>query len=148
MTLDEYLLAALRLGAGHDSVPDHVAAAAKEAYALRVPDAEIAYPVACDATRAVRGDDGQRLVRFAAPGLTVDVEVSVDDGLIDLAGQVTPPLGLGGHVDVRTMQLTLRREVAPDGHFTATGLPPGWFSLKCHRPGEAPVVTAWIRIRA
>ncbi|MFI6482287.1 hypothetical protein ACIBH1_30450 [Nonomuraea sp. NPDC050663] len=149
MINDEYLLAALRLGSGQDPIPPHVSAAAREAYSLRMAGAITASPVECVATRGVRdGSSGPRLVRFATAELAFDVEVTVGDGLIDLAGQVTPCPGEGSFIDIRTLQLIVRREVGRTGQFAATGLPPGWFSLVCHRPGCRPIVTRWLRIRS
>lgn len=148
MSNDDYLLAALRLGSGHDPIPAHVSAAVREAFRLRVPDAITAAPVECAATRGVRGDELPRLVRFATPELAFEVEVTVGDGLIDLAGRVLPRPADDCHIDIRTLQMTVRREVAPSGQFAAIGLPPGWFSLVCHRAGHNPVVTRWLRIRS
>ncbi|MBF8187891.1 hypothetical protein ITP53_19550 [Nonomuraea sp. K274] len=150
MINDEYFLAALRLAAGTDPIPGHVSAAARDVYGLRVPGAVTAAPAECPAIRAgsgSRGDDGSHLVRFVAAGLTFDLEVTVGDGLIDVAGHVFPYPGEGALVDVRTPHLTLTRRIAHNGHFIATGLPPGWLSVVCHRPGYAPVQTRWVRIR-
>ncbi|MEU8249983.1 hypothetical protein [Nonomuraea sp. NPDC048916] len=147
MINDEYFLAALRLAAGNDPIPGHVSAAARDAYGLRVPQAVTAAPAECAAPHGVRGTDGCHLVRFVAAGLTFDLEVTVGDGLIDVAGQVVPHPGEGTHVDVRTPHLTLTRRLARTGQFAATGLPPGWLSVVCHRPGHAPVQTRWVRIR-
>ncbi|MEV4803839.1 hypothetical protein AB0K18_27875 [Nonomuraea sp. NPDC049421] len=148
MINDEYFLAALRLGAGNDPIPGHVSAAARDAYRLRVPMAVTAAAHAESATiRSVREDDSSHLVRFIAAGLTFDLEVTEGDGLIDVAGHISPYPGEGALVDVRSPHLTLTRRIAPTGHFVATGLPPGWLSVVCHRPGHAPVQTTWVRIR-
>ncbi|GAA2305373.1 hypothetical protein GCM10010149_63970 [Nonomuraea roseoviolacea subsp. roseoviolacea] len=147
MINEEYFLAALRLAAGHDPLPEHVSAAARDAYGLRVPQAVTAVPAECPASREVRSSDGCKMVRFVAAGLTFDLEVTVGDGLIDVAGQIVPHPGEGSHVDVRTPHLTLTRRLARTGHFAATGLPPGWLSVVCHRPGQPPVQTRWVRIR-
>ncbi|MEV0632404.1 hypothetical protein ACI2LC_00910 [Nonomuraea wenchangensis] len=146
---DEYFLAALRLAAGADPPPAHVAAAAREVYGLRVAGSLTAAPVAEAALTGAgaRGDDGSHLVRFVADGLTFDLEVTVGDGLIDVAGQVLPHPGEDTLVDVRTPHLTLSRRISRNGCFAATGLPPGWLSVVCHRPGHAPVQTRWVRIR-
>ncbi|GAA4504928.1 MULTISPECIES: hypothetical protein [Nonomuraea] len=144
---DEYFLAALRLASGHDPVPAYVSTAARQAFALRVPHAVTALPTGYTAARGVRGAEGPQLVRFVTEGLTFDLEVTIGDGLIDVAGQVSPPPGEGCHVDVRTPHLTLTRPVATTGQFAATGLPPGWLSVVCHRPGHAPVQTRWVRVR-
>jgi hypothetical protein len=150
MTDDEYFLAALRLTAGSDPIPRHVSAAARDVYGLRVPRARTADAVECAEIRTSsgsRGADGSHLVRFVAAGLTFDLEVTVGDGLIDIAGQVSPYPGEDAYVDVKTPHLTLTRGIAHDGQFAATGLPPGWLSVVCHRPGHAPVQTRWVRIR-
>ncbi|NUT45355.1 MAG: hypothetical protein HOV86_35720 [Thermoactinospora sp.] len=147
MINDEYFLAALRLAAGMDPMPGHVSAAARDAYALRVPQAVTASPADHAGGNAARGDDGSHLVRFVTDGLTFDLEVTVGDGLIDVAGHITPDPGDGAVIDVRTPHLTLTRRVAQTGQFAATGLPPGWLSVVCHRPGHAPVQTRWVRIR-
>ncbi|MFG2077622.1 hypothetical protein SAMN05421874_13126 [Nonomuraea maritima] len=147
MINDEYFLAALRLSSGHDPIPRHVSATAREAFALRVPHALTAAPAECSAVRGVRDDDGSHLVRFVAAGLTFDLEVTEGDGLIDVAGLVSPYPGDDSLVDVRTPHMTLTRRIGPTGHFAVTGLPPGWISVVCHRPGLAPVQTTWVRIR-
>lgn len=144
---DEYLLAALRLAAGQDPIPSHVSAAARDVFTLRLPHAVTATPVECAATRGVRDGEDPRLVRFEADGLSFDLEVTVGDGLIDIAGQVFPHPGEGSHVMIRTPHVTMTRELGIGGQFAATGLPPGWFSVVCHRPGRDPVATRWVRIR-
>ncbi|TDC88162.1 hypothetical protein E1292_45995 [Nonomuraea deserti] len=148
MINDEYFLAALRLAAGNDPIPSHVSAAARDVYGLRVPRAVTATPAARAAAGPdVRDPDGCHLVRFVADGLTFDLEVTVGDGLIDVAGQVCPHPGEDAVIDVKTPHLTLTRHIARNGDFAATGLPPGWLSVVCHRPGRAPVQTRWVRIR-
>ncbi|MFF5208104.1 hypothetical protein [Streptosporangium sp. NPDC000396] len=144
---DESLIAALRLAAGHDPVPAHVSAAAQAAFGLRLPGAATARPVATPVPLGVRSADEARLLRFTAAELTVDLEVTSMDGLVDLAGQVSPCPGAGARVEVRTLHLTESRELSSTGQFAVTGLPPGWFSVVCHRPGHSPVVTIWTRIR-
>jgi hypothetical protein len=147
MINDEYFLAALRLAAGSDPIPGHVAAAARDLFELRVPRAVTAVPAEFTATRGVRGAEGPHMVRFVAAGLTFDLEVTVGDGLIDVAGQVCPSPGEGTRIDVRTPHLTLTRQLAHGGQFAATGLPPGWLSVVCHPPAHAPIQTRWVRIR-
>jgi len=147
MIEDEYFLAALRLASGHDPIPGHVAAAARDAYGLLIPHAVTARPAGYSTARGVRGAEGPQMIRFVTDGLTFDLEVTVGDGLIDVAGQVGPVPGHGCHVDVRTPHLTLTRRLADKGQFAATGLPPGWLSVVCHRPGHAPVATRWVRVR-
>ncbi|GAA4219930.1 hypothetical protein FHR32_000518 [Streptosporangium album] len=144
---DESLIAALRLTGGHDPVPAHVSAAARAVYGLRMPGATTAQPAATPTPVGVRSADEPRLLRFAAAELTVDLEVTSMDGLVDLAGQVSPPPEAGTRVEVRTLHLTESRELSPTGQFAVTGLPPGWFSVVCHRPEHSSVATSWTRIR-
>ncbi|MGV9539683.1 hypothetical protein ACWDR9_39320, partial [Streptosporangium sandarakinum] len=108
-----------------------------------VPSSAVAGP----APRGVRDGGEERLLRFTTAGLTVDLEVTSMDGLVDLAGQVSPCPEEGTRVEVRTPHLTEARELSATGQFAVTGLPPGWFSVVCHRPGQVPVVTSWTRIR-
>ncbi|MGP3912142.1 hypothetical protein [Nonomuraea sp. 10N515B] len=150
MINDEYFLAALRLAAGNDPIPSHVSAAARDVYGLRVPQARTAGPVECAGVRrssGTRDDDGSHVMRFVTGGLTFDLEMTVGDGLIDVAGQVLPHPGEGTLVDVKTPHLTLTTRITHNGQFAATGLPPGWVSVVCHRPGHVPVQTMWVRIR-
>ncbi|MEV7013511.1 hypothetical protein [Streptosporangium sp. NPDC051022] len=144
---DESLVAALRLTAGRDPVPAHVSASARAAFGLRLPGASTALPVAVPAPLGVRSAEEGRLLRFTAAELTVELEITSVDGLVDLAGQVSPLPEAGTTVEVRTPHLTQSREVSATGQFAVTGLPPGWFSVVCRRPEECPVVTSWTRIR-
>ncbi|MCF6471599.1 hypothetical protein FAF44_24855 [Nonomuraea sp. MG754425] len=146
MINDEYFLAALRLASGNDPIPGQVSAAARDAYRLRIPQAVTAAHEAAT-IRSVRDDDSSHLVRFITAGLTFDLEVTEGDGLIDVAGHVSPYPGEGALVDVRSPHMTLTRRITHTGHFLATGLPPGWLSVVCHRPGHAPIQTTWVRIR-
>ncbi|GLW07924.1 hypothetical protein Misp01_30540 [Microtetraspora sp. NBRC 13810] len=144
---DEALIAALSLAAGRDPVPAGVPAAARHAYTRRTPGAVTAGRVGVPAASGIRSGGGPRLLRFAAAGLAVDVEITVTDGLVDLAGQVTPVPAPGAHVEIRTLHLGQTRALSETGHFAATGLPPGWFSIVCHRPSGPPIATSWARIR-
>ncbi|WP_329429219.1 hypothetical protein OG339_10080 [Streptosporangium sp. NBC_01495] len=144
---DESLIAALRLASGSDPVPARVTDAARAAFGLRLPDATTARPVATPVPRGVRSAEEPRLLRFTAAELTVELEITSLDGLVDLAGQVTPCPEAGTLVEIRTLHLTESRALSPTGQFAVTGLPPGWFSVVCHRPGDSPVVTSWTRIR-
>ncbi|GAA1669061.1 hypothetical protein GCM10009733_078120 [Nonomuraea maheshkhaliensis] len=147
MINDEYFLAALRLSSGNDPIPGPVSAAARDAYRLRVPRGVTAAYAESATIRGVRDDDSSHLVRFVSAGVTFDLEVTEGDGLIDVAGLISPYPGEGALVDVRSPHMTLTRRIGQTGHFVATGLPPGWLSIVCHRPGHAPIQTAWVRIR-
>jgi hypothetical protein len=99
------------------------------------------------ALRAWAGDP--RLHRFAAPGLTIDVEPVVTDGRLEVAGQVSSGSepGLGWQVEVRTAHISKTRDLPRSGQFAVGGLPVGWFSVVCHRPGEPAVSTRWLHAR-
>jgi hypothetical protein len=89
VTDEVYLLAALRIGAGVDPAPLSVSAAARAAYALRLPGALTAELVPLPQPTGARDGAEPRLHRFAAPGLTIDVELTHTDARVDVAGQVT-----------------------------------------------------------
>ncbi|MDF5755405.1 hypothetical protein [Spongiactinospora sp. TRM90649] len=151
MTDDEATLAALHLAAARDPVPGHVSRSAREVYRLRVAGAVTARRVPVppgSGARSAPPADGQALrYRFAADGLVVDLEVAACGGLIELAGRVTPHPGPGGRVEIRTFHDTHPRPLPATGQFAASGLPPGWYSVVCHRPDGPPVATRWTRLR-
>lgn len=202
MNDEVYLLAALRIGAGVDPAPLSVSATARAAYGLRLPGALTAHPVPLPCPAGARDAAEPRLHRFAAPGLTIDVELTHVDGRIDVAGQVTPsddvpglaqpdpdapavprqvtpeeqappphrptpveqavaasPAGHpywperivslehGSRIVIRTLHDRWVRLPTETGYFAATGLPVGWLSVACHRPGRPPVVTRWLHTR-
>ncbi|RBQ19753.1 hypothetical protein DP939_13620 [Spongiactinospora rosea] len=147
MTGDDLLIAALHLAASRDPVPGHVTGSARDAYRLRVPGAVTARPIPAPppiGTRAGTGDC--RRLRYAADGLIVDMEVVVGAGAIDMAGRVSPHPGPGGHLEIRTLHDTHPRPLPDTGQFAACGLPPGWYSIVCHRDTRPPVATTWTRL--
>ncbi|MFI7029320.1 hypothetical protein ACIBK1_11520 [Microbispora rosea] len=188
---EEYLLAALRMGAGADPVPEGVSAAARAVFGLRVPGGVPAGPVdlpvppgtrssaeagaaqteagqteAVEAgtaqtgtaqtraaqtgaaqTRAAQTGAAQAGVRrFSADGLVIDVETAVIGGRMEVAGQVSPTPGPDARIEVRTPHIAKVRIPSGSGHFAVAGLPPGWLSVVCHRPGHPPVFTRWIHV--
>ncbi|WP_182876509.1 hypothetical protein [Microbispora sp. H10670] len=210
---EEYLLAALRMGAGADPVPEGVSAAARAVFRLRVPGGVPAGPVDLTAPGGARsspasgttpgttpgtapgtasgttpgttpgsapgtvpgissgtdaaagepgaagagdaswrpvtadGRDGTHVRRFSAAGLVIDLETTISGGRMEVAGQVSPAPGPDARIEVRTPQVGKVRILSETGHFAVTGLPPGWVSVVCHRPGQAPVFTRWLRVR-
>ncbi|GAA4201367.1 hypothetical protein [Microbispora amethystogenes] len=187
---EEYLLAALRMGAGADPVPEGVSAAARAVFRLRVPGGVPAGPVdlaappgarsspATDAssgtspgtspgTDAAAGEPGAagagdeswrpgagdgrdnpaHVRRFSAAGLVIDLETTITGGRMEVAGQVSPAPGPDARIEVRTPHVGKVRALSETGHFAVTGLPPGWVSVVCHRPGRPPVFTRWLRVR-
>lgn len=171
MTDEVYLLAALRIGAGVDPAPLSVSATARAAYALRLPGALTAEPVPLPHPAGARTAAEPRLHRFTAAGLTIDVELTYSEGRVDVAGQVTPSHGHapppaptashgpavspgptvspadGGTIVIRTLHDRWVRLPTETGYFAATGLPVGWLSIACHRPGHPAVVTRWLHTR-
>ncbi|WP_169984589.1 hypothetical protein [Microbispora sp. H10836] len=148
---EEYLLAALRMGAGADPVPEGVSAAARAVFGLRVPGGVPAAPVDVAVPPGARSADGtaQSCVRrFSADGLVIDVETAVSGGRMEVAGQVSPAPGPDARIEVRTPHIGKVRVPSGSGHFAVAGLPPGWVSVVCHRPGHAPVFTRWIHVRS
>ena len=147
---DEALLRELRAAARRfDPPPDSVLEAARGSLTWRTIDAELAaleFDSAVDqATTAVRGGEGPRLLTFAAPGLNIEVEVSPIGPRRQLVGQLVPaqPARIdvrhaGGVTTVRADQL---------GRFGADAISAGPVSLRCHlgdAPSSVPVVTEWI----
>ncbi|MEU8270927.1 hypothetical protein AB0B89_27680 [Sphaerisporangium sp. NPDC049002] len=168
MTDDEYVLAALRIAAGADPVPARVSTDARAVYGLRLPGALTAGPVGVPSgvqqpsglqqpsgvrppsgvRSGGRPADGEpRLLRFAAGGVTIDVEITICDSHIDLAGQVQPAPGKGARVEIRTPHVSKIRFPSETGEFATTGLPHGWLSVVCHRPGNPPIATRWQCVR-
>ncbi|XVQ83713.1 hypothetical protein ACQP2K_33490 [Microbispora siamensis] len=149
---EEYLLAALRMGAGADPVPEGVSAAARAVFGLRVPGGVPAGPIDLPVPPGTRSSpeagtaqDGVR--RFSADGLVIDIETAVTGGRMEVAGQVSPLPGPDARIEVRTPHIAKVRVPSGSGHFAVAGLPPGWVSVVCHRPGHPPVFTRWIHIR-
>ncbi|WP_169950689.1 hypothetical protein [Microbispora sp. H11081] len=155
---EEYLLAALRMGAGTDPVPAGVSADARSAFGLLLPGGVPAGPVDVAVPPGARSADGTAhgtadgtadagVRRFSAGGLVIDVETSVSGGRMEVAGQVSPAPGPDARVEVRTPHVGKVRVPSGDGHFAVAGLPPGWVSVVCHRPGHPPVFTRWFHVR-
>lgn len=131
-----------------DPPPPQVAAAARDAFALRSIEAELAelvYDSWLDdrALAGVRTSSGPRRLTFDAPELTLEVQVDVADGrTCQLVGQVVPPRP--GIVEVRHAERSLSVSVDRLGRFSVERLPPGHISLRCRAEGAPPVDTAWV----
>ncbi|MEV7805678.1 hypothetical protein AB0O28_22290 [Microbispora sp. NPDC088329] len=149
---EEYLLAALRMGAGADPVPEGVSAAARAVFGLRVPGGVPAGPVDVTVPPGARSrpDTGTAQTgvrRFSAGGLVIDIETAVVGERMEVAGQVSPAPGPDARIEVRTPHIGKVRAPSASGHFAVAGLPPGWVSVVCHRPGHPPVFTRWVHVR-
>jgi hypothetical protein len=134
-----------------DPVPAEVLQGGRDSFAWTTIDAELAelaYDSAAAATAVGRAADSPRLLTFEAPGLLIEVEVTVTGPRRRLIGQLVPP---------RQAQVTVRHhkggtvEVEADdlGRFRAEDLPAGFSSLRCNLAGteeDAVVVTDWITL--
>ncbi len=143
-----------------DPVPPEVLRDARAAYDLRAIDAELA-ALANDSVldrqpAGVRGAESPRSLRFEAPGLTVEVEVTALGPRRRLIGQLVPPSR--ARVTVRHSGGAVEVDADELGRFRADELPPGPVSLRCDLLAEdgegatgaiaptGPVVTDWIAI--
>lgn len=142
----------LRAAARFDPVPPEVVQAAIDAYSWRDLDAELAELVfdsllEADAATLVRGPAGRRMVSFAVPGLTVDVEVTASRTGRDVMGQLSPPQR--ATVEIRHgagISTTAADEL---GRFSTVSLPAGPVSLRLSLAGGGArpvVVTDWLSI--
>jgi hypothetical protein len=131
-----------------DPVPPEVTAAAKAASTWRRIDEELAElgelaDLTGDSLTLAAGVRGgaTRLLTYEAGDLTIEIEVSTDDGRIRILGQVVP----AAVVLVRVEQPARAVEVTTDelGRFRATGLASGPTRLSLTPPGAAPVHTGW-----
>ncbi|MFC4052267.1 hypothetical protein ACFOY4_21500 [Actinomadura syzygii] len=149
---DDELMAGVR-GAFEtlDPVPDEVLAAARAAFALRVPSAtlaELSHDRAGQTAAGVRGTAG-RVLTFACPDGTVEVEVEVAAHGRDreLTGRLVPPsaaLVRVRHLELPPDGITARAESA--GLFCLPGVPAGLASLVFHLDDGTSIVTSWVRL--
>ena len=141
-----------RLAADAEPVPAGLIRAALDAFAWRDIDAQIAelvYDSLLDAeeTMLVRGPADQRMVSFAAGGMTIDVEVTSAGPGRTIMGQIAPPQR--ATVDIRYPEDTVTVEADELGRFQSGTLPPGPASLRLRPPpGDAgpAIVTDWISL--
>jgi hypothetical protein len=134
-----------------DPVPDVVIDAARGAIRWLPMDAEfaeLAELTSDRATASVAGGWGQRLIRFQAPRLTVEIEVRGTGDTRWLLGRLVPP---GGAAEVTVQHCAgTRHTVDVDGlgWFSAEGVAPGPVSLRCRPAGspDRPIQTSWIAI--
>jgi hypothetical protein len=143
---DDELLGALRQAlAARDAVPPDFMANARDAFAWRNIDAELA-ELTFDSrqdlemaagTRA--GEAALRALTFAATHLAVELELTGDA----LLGQLVPPEPGTIGVQPRSGPPT---EVAADeiGCFTVQPLPSSPFRLRCRTASGSEAVTGWI----
>jgi hypothetical protein len=147
---DEGLLQELRAAARQfDPPPNSVLEAARASLTWRTIDAELAaleFDSAVDvAATAVRSGEGPRLLTFAAPGLSIDVEVSPIGPRRRLVGQLVP--AQPARIDVRHAGGVTTVQADQLGRFGADAISAGPVSLRCHlgdAPSSPPVVTEWV----
>lgn len=126
---DDTILACLRaVAAIREPVPPCVLHAAREAFAWRLIDAELAELVAdsaCELAYAgIRGEGQPRIVTFEVPGGTsLELEADSHGAVIRLIGQVVPPRP--GKADVQHLGGSLVVPVDELGRFAAHGICPG-----------------------
>jgi hypothetical protein len=147
---DEELLQELRAAARRfDPPPDSVLDAARASLTWRTIDAELAalqFDSVVDlAATGVRSSEGPRLLTFAAPGLSIEVEVSPIGPRRQLVGQLVP--AQPARIDVRHAGGVTTVQADHLGRFGADAISAGPVSLRCHlgdTPSSLPVVTEWI----
>jgi hypothetical protein len=135
---EEELIEALR--GVFPPVPEHVRALGYAAFAWFEPAAVLATLTSETATPSgVRGD-GPRLLTFAGPRVSVEVEVCGRE----IVGQLAPPSPAevvlrspGGERGTRTDEA---------GAFALSGVPAGAVSLLFRLADATSVVTSWIRV--
>ena len=131
---DEMILATLRMAAAvREPVPACVLQAARDAFAWRLIDAELAELVADSALEmahaGIRGGWQPRLVTFEVPGGTaLELEACSDGGGIRLLGQVVP--ARPGTAEVQHPGGKIAVDVDQVGRFSAQGIRPGPMRVK------------------
>ena len=139
-----------RLAADREPVPAELLQAAVEAFGWRDIDAalaELVFDSLVDSDEAslVRGPPGQRLVSFAAGGMTIDVEVTSAGPERAVMGQIAPPQR--ATVEIRHRREVVTVEADELGRFSSGPLPAGPARLRLRPPpgGTGPaIVTDWI----
>lgn len=147
---DARLLEELRRAAGrYDPPPASVMEAARASLTWRSIDAELAalaFDSAVDQpVSAVRSAGGPRQLAFDAPGLSIEVEVSLAGTSRQLTGQLTPPQP--ARIDIRHAGGITTVDTDALGRFRAAAINGGPVSLRCHptAPLSAPrFVTEWV----
>ena len=130
--------------------PASVTELAKQTFALRTVDAELAALVAdsqiegtAAAVRRGRPQETPRLLTFQTPELLVELEIGGTGGRHRILGELVPEGR--ATVEVRQPQAPTPRAVEADeqGRFVIDSLVRGPFSLTCRRAGQSPVTTEW-----
>ncbi|GAA4242701.1 hypothetical protein GCM10022254_76690 [Actinomadura meridiana] len=147
---DDELIAGVRAAFDAlDPVPGEVLAAARAAIAWKAPSATLAELKRDRAARAAAGVRGPaaRVLTFACPGGSVEVEVSTNGRDRELTGRLVPSVPAlveVRHRDVPPDGITVRAE--PAGLFCVPGVPEGLVSLVFRLEDGTSIVTSWIRL--
>jgi hypothetical protein len=147
---DELFLRLTEMLSPQHNPPASVTELAKQSFALRTVDAELAALVAdseihgtAAPVRRSRSVDIPRLLTFQTTGLLVELEIGTTGGRPRILGELLPE-GTA-MIEVRQPGAPGSRsvEVDDEGRFVVEDLRPGPFSLTCRRPGRSPVTTEW-----
>jgi hypothetical protein len=144
---DEQLLAALREMLAAEPPPRPSVDLAKDSFALRIADAELAALVDDSGLALTRAGDAQRLAVFDSDGLSVEIEVSPGSRPRSwhLIGQLFP--ATAARIRIRRQPDEQPAVTADDlGRFMIDQLPAGPLSLAIEVDGRRPVVTDWIAV--
>jgi hypothetical protein len=140
---DERLLALLGTGlAAADPIPEWVSRGAAGSVTWARIDAELAelvFDSAVEDLAGVRSEAGPRLLSFRAP--EIEVEVTVEEGVRRLIGQVVPPQELD--IELVGPAIAVATRTDPLGRFTFDRVPEGPLSLRCLTVGGV-VQTQWM----
>jgi hypothetical protein len=143
---EEEMAAALReLLATVDRVPEAALTAANAAIGWRRLDGELARLIAESGPQLshLRGRQ-PRLLTFRHGDVIVELEVSSDDGVARLLGQVDPPQQADVTIESAAESRSLRTD--GQGRFTVTDLPAGWMRVVVGwAAGRPRTTTEWFR---
>jgi hypothetical protein len=145
---DEHLWSLLHQNV-HEPVPDEVRAAARQAFAWRDPDADLAALVADSADpererlTPVRDAGQPRLLTFAHDSISIDIEIEERADSIDIVGQLAP-VGPGEILIDHGGQVS-RAQADGLGRFQVDGVVRGPVRLRCTLQPTGPTVqTEWV----
>lgn len=143
MTDDELIARFSRIAAEADPVPEFVTRAGYQALATRLLDEELA-ELLMDSDLVEAGTlraagDQTRVLSFATPTVSVELQLDVEGGRLVLRGFVS---GAGGEVVVEGAEQSTVVEVDSEGWFRTTEMGSG--PLRVRVPGATGVaVTPW-----
>ena len=142
---DEELGEVLRsLLAAADPVPPASLQAAHETIGWRDPDSELALLASESAPQPAHLRGGRsRLLTFHTEGIVVDLEVSEEDGTVQLLGQLDPPQT--ADVTVESAGGSRATQADNQGRFAADGLRSGWIRvvITSRTAGGTRTATEW-----